>query len=88
MVSFEFFRVTAGADGKIAYWASPLGRPPVPFTLKETSEKKAVFENLEHDFPQRILYWLDTQDRLHARIEGPKDAAEKAQEWTFHREVR
>jgi hypothetical protein len=88
MVSFEFFRVAAGADGKIVYWASPLSRPPVPFTLKEASEKKVVFENLEHDFPQRILYWLDEEGRLHARIEGPKDATEKAQEWTFRRDAR
>jgi len=88
MVSFEFFRVTAGADGKIVYWASPLSRPPVAFTLKEASEKKLVFENLKHDFPQRILYWLDTEGRLHARVEGPKDAAEKAQEWVFRREAR
>jgi hypothetical protein len=87
-VSFEFFRVAAGADGKIVYWASPLSRPPVPFTLAEASGKKAVFENLEHDFPQRILYWLDAEDRLHARIEGPKEATEKTQEWTFRREAR
>jgi len=84
MVSFEFFRVTAGADGKIAYWASPLGRPPVPFTLKETSEKKAVFENLEHDFPQRILYWL-AADGLHARIEGTRGGQASAEEWTWRR---
>ncbi len=88
LVSFEFFRVVAGADGRIVYWASPLSRPPVPFTLKERGEKKVVFENLEHDFPQRILYWVDAEDRLHARIEGPKGAAEKAQEWAFRREVR
>jgi len=88
MVSFEFFRVAAGADGKIVYWASPLSRPPVPFTLKEASEKRVAFENLEHDFPQRILYWLDAEGRLHARIEGPRDATEKAQEWTFRREAR
>jgi hypothetical protein len=47
-----------------------------------------VFENLEHDFPQRILYWLDVDGRLHARIEGPKEAAEQAQEWVFRREAR
>lgn len=83
MVSFEFFRVAAGADGKLVYWASPRSRPPVPFTLKESSEKRVVFENLQHDFPQRILYWLDAEGRLRARVEGPKDATEKAQEWVF-----
>jgi hypothetical protein len=88
MVSFEFLRVAAGADGKLVYWASPRSRPPVPFTLKESSEKRVVFENLEHDFPQRILYWLDAEDHLHARVEGPKDATEKAQEWVFLRAAR
>ena len=26
-------------------------------------------ENLAHDFPQRIRYWLDGKAQLHARVE-------------------
>ena len=35
-------------------------------------DKRAVFENKAHDFPQRILYWIDAAGALHARIEGPQ----------------
>ena len=43
---------------------------PVYFKLTEISEGKAVFENPEHDFPQRITYLLES-GTLHAFIEGP-----------------
>ena len=29
-----------------------------------------MFENAAHDFPQRVLYWLDDAGSLHARVEG------------------
>jgi hypothetical protein len=88
MVSFEFLRIEANAEGKVAYWASPRSRPPVPFWLKEAADKRVVFENLEHDFPQRILYWLDPEGRLHARVEGSAGSREKAQEWVWTKAAR
>src|SRR6266850_1781503 len=68
-VSFEFLRIEAAADG-ITYWASPRGKPATPFRLIEVNGKKVVFENAQHDFPQRIIYWLSSDDSLHAKIEG------------------
>src|SRR5262245_31804725 len=56
MVSFEFLRIQAAPEG-IVYYASPRSRPPVPFALVESAGRRAVFENKQHDFPQRILYW-------------------------------
>jgi hypothetical protein len=41
-----------------------------------------VFSDPAHDFPKRILYWLDEAGALHARVEG--DAA-MAEEWTWTR---
>lgn len=83
-VSWEFMRIEE-KDGAITYWASPRGAVPTPFRLVESGANRAVFENKEHDFPQRILYWLDAESRLHARVEGPADAKEKAMEWTWTR---
>lgn len=83
-VSWEFLRIDA-KDGVITYWASPRGAAPTPFRLVESGANRAVFENPEHDFPQRILYWLDAEGRLHARVEGPAGAKEKAMEWTWTR---
>jgi len=40
------------------------------FTLKPITSDTFVFENLQHDFPQRILYWQQHRDSLHAAVEG------------------
>jgi hypothetical protein len=84
MVSFEFLRIERGADG-IAYVAQPGGRPPTRFLLAELSPRRVVFANPAHDFPQRILYWIDDAGALHARIEGPKNGKVVGQEWTWTR---
>src|SRR6185436_9652196 len=66
--SFEFLRIAETAEG-FSYFASPGGKPPVEFKLKESAERRVVFENAAHDFPQRVLYWRDGEV-LVARIEG------------------
>lgn len=83
-VGFEFLRIAAEGD-RVVYYGSPGGRPPVPFTRTESADRRVVFANPEHDFPQRILYWLDPEGRLHARIEGPPNEAEQAMEWVWTR---
>jgi hypothetical protein len=83
-VDFEFFRVAATPDG-IVYFASPRGRPAVPFKAIESKDKRVVFENKEHDFPKRIIYWLGGDGSLHARIEGDPGDKESAMEWTWKR---
>jgi hypothetical protein len=82
-VSFEFLRIEATADG-IVYFASPRGAPPTPFRLVENGPRRAVFANPEHDFPVRILYWLDAEGALHARVEGPGEKP-KAFEWVWRK---
>lgn len=84
MVSFEFLRIQA-TDGGAFYFASPGSRPPVAFALVEQGERRVTFENREHDFPQRILYWLDDAGALHARIEGPQQGRTVSEEWVWTR---
>lgn len=84
MVGFEYLRIVTKAE-KLTYLASPQGSAPTPFPLKEMSEKKVVFENPEHDFPQRIIYWLDKDGALHAKIEGDQGGKPAAMEWTWRR---
>lgn len=81
VVSWEFFRIAATKDG-VVYFASPRSAPPTPFKLVEASATRAVFENKEHDFPQRILYWREGQ-ALHARIEGPMDGKTVSEDWVW-----
>jgi hypothetical protein len=81
LVWFEYLRIEATESG-IAYVASPQGRGTTVFPLRELVRGHAVFENLEHDFPQRIIYRL-ADDGLHARIEGLEDGKVKAREWIW-----
>jgi hypothetical protein len=58
-------------EGNIYYIADVKHNPaPVRFKLVSLSESEAVFENPEHDFPQRITY-KQMEGSLHASIEGP-----------------
>lgn len=84
-VSFEFLRIAVEKDG-VVYWASPGGRAATPFKLAETDVRRVVFANPAHDFPKRILYWIDAAGALHARIEG--DGAAGAQEWIWRKASR
>lgn len=82
--SFEYLRIVESADG-LRYLASPGGKPPVEFKLKEMGDKKVVFENRTNDFPQRILYWLEADGALKARIEGTVEGKERGIEWRFEK---
>ena len=81
--SYEFLRIADTPTGP-SYFASPGGRAPVEFKLKESAAQRVVFENATHDFPQRILYWRDG-DALVARIEGTAKGKERSEEWRFTR---
>lgn len=85
-VSFEFFRIEASSAGA-TYWASPRGAAPTPFRMVSSADRRVVFENREHDFPTRILYWLAEDGSLHARIEGTRDGKAASEEWSWRKAV-
>lgn len=72
-VFFEFLRLSA-EDGEVVYHASPVGLPSTPFTLVHSEDGLVVFENLEHDFPQRVVYLLRADGTLQARVESDDGA--------------
>ena len=82
MVSFEFLRIQETPEG-VVYFASPRSAPPTPFRLAELGDRRVVFENRQHDFPQRILYWIDPAGALHARVEGPQGGKTVSEEWVW-----
>jgi uncharacterized protein DUF6265 len=67
---FEHLRIKSDA-GKLMYIALPSGQNETLFPAKEVSDSSLVFENLSHDFPQRIIYRKRGADSIVARIEGP-----------------
>lgn len=82
---FEFLRIAENEAGVLTYYSMPNGRsPPTPFAMVSLADQRAVFENLAHDFPQRIIYERDG-DVMVARIEGPMDGRVESMEWRFRR---
>jgi hypothetical protein len=77
--SFEFSLVIEGA-GKILYRPFLNGKQAVDFTLVKLSSSEAVFENLAHDFPQRIVY-RKADGKLTARIEDA--TGKKGMQWVM-----
>jgi hypothetical protein len=67
---YEFVIVRETAGGQLAYEVSPSGRAPTVFTSISLDDAGIVFENLQHDFPQRVAYRRNGDDLL-AWIEGP-----------------
>ena len=67
-VFFEFLRIEI-EGGTITLFASPRGKPPVPFKLAEVSNARAVFANPEHDDPKKISYEREGEG-LRATTEG------------------
>ncbi len=82
--SFEHLRIGKAGD-KIIYYASPGGRPATEFPLVKSEARKVVFENAQHAFPQRIIYWLDDEGSLHGRIEGTIQGKERSHEWRWEK---
>jgi hypothetical protein len=69
-VEFEFVQIREVEPGKLAYIAQPSGQALTTFTLLRQGDTDVVFENLAHDFPQRVIYRRDGERSLRARIEG------------------
>ncbi len=71
-VAHEFMQIRQRADGSVVFIAQPSGQAEASFVLQPGGPGVAVFENLQHDFPQRVIYRLEEGGRLRARIEGQR----------------
>jgi hypothetical protein len=69
IVDHEFLQIRVH-DGRLVYIAKPARQPEATFTARSVGAREVVFENLAHDFPQRIIYRLQDDGNLAARIEG------------------
>ena len=58
---------------------------PVLFTLVESTDTMLVFENTEHDFPQRIVYTKRGTNEIFAWIEGQLKGESARDEYRLQR---
>jgi hypothetical protein len=68
--------------GVIVYSVTVNNEETTDFELVN-DEKEAVFENPEHDYPQRIIYMRNGKDSLYARIEGMVDDVLNKEEFRY-----
>jgi hypothetical protein len=83
-VEFEFLQI-AMVDGRLALLARPSGQAPATFPIKSIAAHEVVFEDPDHDFPQRIIYRLGDDGSLHARVEGEVDGQVRGIDFPYRR---
>jgi len=69
LVEYELVLIRA-RQGRLIYEAHPSGQPSAEFTAREVSDSSVLFENLAHDYPQRVGYRKLGADSLLAWIDG------------------
>ncbi len=69
-VAHEFMEIRA-VGSRVVFVAHPSGQKPATFEMTAAGVDQVIFENLKHDFPQRISYKRQSENRLVAAIEGP-----------------
>lgn len=85
---YEFLRIDRDTEGHLRYVAQPSGQAEATFTLKSLSEDTVVFENPQHDFPQRVLYRFIDKDTLVGRIEGSIGGKARSLDFPYKRCAR
>jgi hypothetical protein len=66
-----------------AYVAVPKNQNIALFALIEHSPQKLLFENMEHNFPQKISYEFHKDGRMTAAIQGEVSGETKRKEFSF-----
>jgi hypothetical protein len=84
---FETMRLVL-REGRLCYIptvADQNSGQPVVFRQNGPGGTDMIFENPEHDFPQRITYKQLSKDALMAAIRGIKDGKERSQQFPMKR---
>ena len=72
-------------EGHLAYEAHPSGQPTATFMATTASDSSVVFENPQHDFPQRVGYRRNGADALDAWIEGQANGKSRRVDFSYQR---
>ena len=83
LLEFEFVVLRERGEG-LVYVAHPSGQPGGEFPMKSLDASSVIFENTQHDFPQRIGYRRDG-DNVAAWIEGTMGGMVRKVEFPYRR---
>jgi hypothetical protein len=84
LVDYEFVVLREQGD-RLAYQAHPSGQAPTTFLSTSVSDSSVTFENLQHDFPQRVGYDRRGADSLVAWISGPRGGTTRRVDFPYTR---
>jgi hypothetical protein len=82
---FEYLRLESKADG-IYYVAQPFGKTQTDFKLTTNTDSVSVFENPDHDFPNRIEYTRKPDGTLVVRGSGTENQREKSFQFILYKD--
>jgi uncharacterized protein DUF6265 len=85
-VSFEFMQFRE-QNGSLVFMPQPQGGARVSFPLRDFFGGRFTFENLMHDFPQRVIYEQKGKALLLASVEGMNKGKMEREEFQM-RKVR
>jgi hypothetical protein len=87
-LSYEFMRIEARPDGKIAYVAKPTDKAEEGFVFVGTTDDRGVigyvFSNPARDFPQQIIYSHTPGNELFAYVKGKINGVDRQVIYPFH----
>lgn len=77
-VAHEFMQIRPDPEGRLEFVALPSGQAETTFRQAgDVGAEGILFENPEHDFPQRVIYRTAPGGRLLARIEGTRNGVSR-----------
>lgn len=79
---YEFTLIRETAH-ELDFVARPSGQPEATFKSTRVSSDEVVFENLQHDYPTRIVYRRAGPGRLVAEIDGTIRGARRTAEFAY-----
>jgi hypothetical protein len=82
LVSYEFMMIRQDGD-QIAFEVRPSGRAPVIFKASAITDSSVVFENPQHEFPQKIGYRRAGDNAMSAWIEGDRNGESRRIEFPY-----
>jgi hypothetical protein len=70
VLEHEFMQIREGPGGMLFYVSQPAGQPDTTYQQTAQTETDVSFENLLHDFPQRISFTRQPDGAWVAAVEG------------------